>query len=178
MKTLLMTFLLLTQAAFAQVYVTRESEMNLKFNGSLFTETKNQKSVITIRQSGEKQTLLIVSEVRDFKFIDDFQEEEFNEVFMESHFFPQIRISGAFKENVDLSRDGNYQVSIPAKLTMRGQSKITDINARLEIIGGLMTIHFEKNLLLADFLIPYAGPGSQIGHEARMKFTADLKRTH
>ena len=178
MKILILALFLFIQSAYAQVFVADKSQTRFKFDGSLITEGKSDKGVVTIRETGGFQKILMVNEVRDFHFPSNLEEIEFNEEFMESHYFPQIRINGKLKEKVDLTRDGIYIVNFTGRFTMRHQSINMEFPVRLEITGSKMTFEFQQSLNLTQFYVPYAGTGSDIGKFADYIFSAELNRTH
>lgn len=179
MKTLLSILLLaLLSPAFAQTFMAKESEAVLSFKGTLLTKGINRKTAITLRQSQTSQDLTVVMEVKHFMFPDSYQQDEFNETFMESMYFPQIRISGSLKEQIDFSKDGIYVVNFPAKVTIRKISQNVLFKTRIEIIGQEATLSFGNMLTLSDYLIPYSGEGSEIGKEAAFNLDATLKRVH
>ncbi len=146
----------------------------LEFTGTLIGTGASRTGVVTLRETPKTQELLIVLEVADFKFADQNQEFEFNDTFMETALYPQIRISASIKEKIDFSKDGIYILSIPARMTIRRNPKEADFKVRIEITGKKMTFAFEKDLNLMDYQIPYAGQGSEIGAHARMKLLAHL----
>lgn len=177
MKALLL-FLFLIPLASAQVFVTDRSETHFQFEGNLIKEGISQKGVITVRQSQDKQLVLMVFEVKDFQFPSLFLYEEFNETFMESQYFPQIRISGQLKEKIDLTQDGIYIVNFEGNFTMRYRPKNILVPVRIEILNGNMNFQFKHHLDLDDYQVPYAGVGSDIGKFGDFNFEASLKRTH
>lgn len=176
MKTLagLVLFFSLLPLAFSQVFVTEKSMTELQFTGTMMGTGASHTGIVTLRETPKTQELLIVLEVADFKFSDQYQDDEFNETFMESYLYPQIRISASIKEKIDLTKDGIYVLNIPSKMTIRRNSKETGFKVRLEITGKKMTFAFEKDLQLVDYQIPYAGQGSEIGAHAKMKLLAHL----
>jgi hypothetical protein len=178
MKKILIAVLIFTSQAFAQTFVARQSETILSFTGTLLSKGVNRKATVTLRETSSSQDLLIVLEVKDFLFPTDFEQDEFNETFMESIYFPQIRISGVLKEKIDLKKDGIYIVNFPAKISIRKQSQNANIKTRIEITGDEAQVSFENILTLSDYYIPYSGEGSEIGKEAEFAFKADLIRTH
>ncbi len=174
MLATIVLFLSFIPQTFSQVFVTEKSLTELEFNGTLMSNGMSKSGIVTLRETPKTQELLVVLEVADFKFEDPMQEEDFNDVFMESSLFPQIRMSATISEKIDLTKDGIYIISIPTKMTIRRNSKTTDLKIRLEITGNRMTFAFEKDLLLTDYQIPYAGQGSEIGTNARMKLLAHM----
>lgn len=175
MKTLiLLTLLSFIPSAFAQTYVTKQSEAILSFKGTLLTKGINRKAAVTLRETESSQDLLIVMEVKHFQFPDSYQQDEFNETFMESHFFPQIRMSGSLKEKIDLTKDGIYIVNLPSKVTIRRISQSIMFKTRIEISGKELNISIDEILKLSDYVIPYSGEGSEIGKEAGFSLKALL----
>lgn len=161
---------------FSQVFVTEKSLTALEFNGTMMGHGQSKTGIVTLRETPKTQELLVVLEVADFKFDDQLQEDDFNDTFMESALYPQIRLSATINEKIDLTKDGIYIISLPLKMTIRRNSKTSDFKIRLEISGNRMTFAFEKDLLLTDYQIPYAGQGSEIGTNATMKLLAHLIR--
>lgn len=179
MKTLIsLCLLMILSPALAQTFMARESESILSFKGTLLTKGVNRKAAVTIRQTQTSQDFLFVMEVKQFEFPDSYQRDEFNETFMESMYFPQIRMSGSLKEKIDLTHDGISIVTLPMKITIRQNSKTIPLQVRVEIIGQLAKVSFENILSLSDYLIPYSGEGSEIGKEAAFAMNAVLIRVN
>lgn len=175
MKTfILLTLLSFIPSAFAQTYVTKQSEAILSFKGTLLTKGINRKAAVTLRETDNSQDVLIVMEVKQFQFPDSYQQDEFNETFMESQYFPQIRMSGSLKEKIDLTKDGIYIVNLPAKVTIRKISQNVMFKTRIEITGKELKVSIEEVLTLSDYVIPYSGEGSEIGKEAVFSLNALL----
>lgn len=170
--------ILFISSAYAQTFVTEKSITTMGFEGTFLSQGKNEKGIITVRNSHGSQMVLIVNEIRDFRFPTLLEEQEFNDEFMESQYFPQIRISGKLKEKVDLTKDGLYLVHFTGNFTMRSQTIQMELPVRMEIESGKMTFVFQRTLDLTEFYVPYAGAGSDIGRFADYIFEADLKRTH
>lgn len=178
MKILIIIMFLMAQAVYAQVFVAEKTQTLLKFQGTLLTEGKSHQSAVTVRQSRGSQNILVVNEVVNFRFPTSLEELEFNDEFMESHYFPQIRITGKLKEKVDLTKDGIYLVNFSGRFTMRKQSVAMEFPVRMEITGQKMTFEFRQKLDLAEYYVPYAGAGSDVGEFADYVFYGELKRTH
>jgi hypothetical protein len=173
----ILVMLFLIPSAFAQVFVSHETKTDFMFNGTTIKEAVHQKGVITIRQTSSKKEVLLVLQLKDFKFKDSYQEEEFNNVCMETQFFPQIRMTGTWSENIDLMRDGSYLVTFNGRFTMRKISVPMDFKMKVTIAGGKMSVAFEKEIDLTQFKVNYAGVGSSIGKIANFIFVGELKRT-
>lgn len=176
MKTLiLLTLFAFLPSAFAQTYVSKMSEASFSFKGTLFTKGVNKKPAVTFRDSASGQSLTIAMEVKHFEFPDSYQHDEFNETFMESHYFPQIRISGLLKEKIDLNVNGIYLVNFPAKVTIRSISQNVNFKVRIEVMNKEMKLFFEDTFRLSDFNIPYSSEGSEIGKDAIFTLNSSLQ---
>lgn len=176
MKTLtLFSLLIFFPTAFAQTYVSKMSEASFSFNGTLFTKGVNKKPAVTFRESASGQSLTVVMEVKHFEFPDSYQRDEFNETFMESHYFPQIRISGMLKEKIDLNVNGTYIVTLPAKVTIRAISQTVNLKMKVEVMNKEMKLFFEDTFTLSDFNIPYSSEGSEIGKNALFTLNSSLQ---
>lgn len=179
MKTLIsLCLLMILSPSFAQTFMAKESEAVLSFKGTLLTKGMNRKSAVTIRGTQTSQDFLVVMEVKQFVFPDSYQQDEFNETFMESMYFPQIRMSGSLKEKIDLTKDGISIVTLPMKVTIRQISKTVTLKVRIEIIGSEAKVSFDNNLSLIDYMIPYAGEGTEIGKDAALEMNAVLNRVN
>lgn len=174
MFTALFLFLSFIPLTFSQVFVTEKSMSELEFSGTLLESGVSKKAILTFRETPKTQELLVVFEVVDFIFADSIQNEEFNEVFMESMIYPQIRISGTIKDKIDLLKDGIYVLEVPVRMSIRRNIRELNLKIRFELTGTKMTAAFEQVLNLTDFQIPYAGPASEIGTEATLRLQASL----
>lgn len=171
-------FSFLISSAFAQTFVSTETQSDFKFQGTVIKEATQKKAVIRVRQTNGKQHVLLVLEVKDFEFEDSYQKEEFNDIYLESHLFPQIRVSGQLSENIDLTQEGLYPVTFKGQFTMRKIPVLVEIPMSLEIKDKTMTVKFENEIDLKDFQVSYAGVGSAIGRTAKFIFNGSLTRTH
>ena len=174
----LLIFSLLISSALAQTFTSTETKSDFKFQGTVIKETTQRKAVITVRQSSGKQHVVIAMEVKDFEFKDSWQKDEFNDIYMESHLFPQIRITGQLAESIDLTQEGLYPVTFKGQFTMRKIPVMVEFPMVLEIKDKKMTVEFEKEVDLKEFNISYAGAGSAIGRTGTLIFSGKLIRTH
>ena len=78
------------------------------------------------------------------------QQEHFHENYMESGKFPEAQFSGKIIEDVDLSKDGEYEVRAKGKLLIHGLSQERTIRAHVSCKRGNITITSEFVVTLAD----------------------------
>jgi len=78
------------------------------------------------------------------------QQEHFNENYMESATFPEANFSGKIIEDVDLSKDGEYDVRAKGKLRIHGLAQERIIRAHVSHRHGHITITSDFVITLAD----------------------------
>lgn len=88
---------------------------------------------------------------KGFKF--STQKKHFNETYMESDKFPQATFDGRIIENIDLHRDGLYNVRAKGNLIIHGVVQERIIKCNLTIKNGLVSVKSNFIVLLADYNI-------------------------
>jgi hypothetical protein len=74
-----------------------------------------------------------------FQFQKKLMQEHFNENYMESDKFPFSKFSGKITDDIDLSKDGNYTVSVAGNLDIHGVVKPYQGKVTLAIVQGVIT---------------------------------------
>lgn len=151
---LIVAFVLLSTSVFAQKYITKEGEIELFSETSLFTiEATNQKvASILNAETGEVVTSTLV---RSFKFREALVGEHFNENYMESEKFPKSVFKGKISNfsTVNLSKDGTYPITIEGNLTMHGETRPVKTNGTIIVKGDAISAKTEFNVSLENFKI-------------------------
>ncbi len=78
------------------------------------------------------------------------QKEHFNENYMESAKFPEAIFTGKIIENVDISKDGEYNVRAKGKMQVHGLAQERIIKAHISTQKGTVTVSSDFSVLLAD----------------------------
>lgn len=81
------------------------------------------------------------------------QKKHFNENYMESDKFPQATFDGKIIENIDLHRDGLYNVRAKGNLFIHGVVQERIIKCNFTIRNGIVTVKSNFIVLLADYNI-------------------------
>lgn len=162
------------QSAFAQVFTSNETEALINFDGTLIKEAINLSGNTTFREIQNQQELLIVFEVERFELSDDMLKEEFQDTFFESRYFPQIRMTLKIPGKIDTSVPGHYDLTVPAKITIRKISQNYNVKLSLHVEDRKMKISFNEILKLSMFQVPFAGPGSEIGQNGILSIKGTL----
>lgn len=88
--------------------------------------------------------------VNTFKFKKQLMEEHFNENYLESDKYPNAEFKGKIIDNVDLHKDGTYNVTVEGTLNMHGVNKVYREKATLIVQNGKPAAAAKFNVKLAD----------------------------
>ncbi|WP_225975349.1 YceI family protein [Panacibacter ginsenosidivorans] len=103
----------------------------------------------------DKRTFSFKINIRSFQgFNSPLQKEHFNENYMESDRFPQASFSGKIIEEVDLNKDGEYEVRAKGLLTIHGVAQERIIKTNVSVKNKKITIKGNFSVLLSDHNIP------------------------
>ena len=106
-------------------------------------ETKKVNSVFNIKT---KEIVFKVA-IESFVFENGLMQEHFNENYMDSDKYPYATFAGKIKEDVDLSKNGEYKVNAEGKLAIHG---ITVART----VPGTITVKDGKIELTSAFMVP------------------------
>lgn len=85
-----------------------------------------------------------------FQFKKKLMQEHFNENYMESDKYPVSTFKGKITDNVDLSKDGTYNVTIDGSLDIHGTTKNYQSKATLVVEKGIITAKTSFKVKVAD----------------------------
>jgi polyisoprenoid-binding protein YceI len=91
--------------------------------------------------------------VNTFKFKKSLMEEHFNENYMESDKYPNAEFKGKIVDEIDLHKDGTYNVTVEGTLNMHGVDKLYREKATVVVAGGKPAAETKFNVHLADHKI-------------------------
>jgi hypothetical protein len=155
-KTLLLSLALLfiANGLIAQKYITKEGEIEIFSETSLFTiEAKNQKVASIL--NAENGEIVVSTLVRSFKFHEALVGEHFNENYMESHKFPKSVFKGKIINfsSIDLNTDGTHNVTISGNLTLHGETNPVKSEGTVAVKDGKISATTEFIVSLAQHKI-------------------------
>ncbi|MFI5134733.1 MAG: YceI family protein [Chitinophagales bacterium] len=81
------------------------------------------------------------------------QQEHFNENYLESELYPTSNFKGKLVDEVDLTKNGIYNVRVKGFLTIHGVSVERIISGKITVNGNTMQIESNFPVLLADYNI-------------------------
>lgn len=130
-----------------------------KMNTSFFSEARIENIQAT---STTGSTAAINATNRDvafkisilsFRFKNSLMEEHFNENYMDTDKYPYGILKGKILENVDLTVEGKYNVTVEGTLDVHGISKPRKFTGTIENKGGRLFLDSEFMLPVADHKI-------------------------
>jgi len=111
-------------------------------------DAKSTQGVGAVNQS-TKDVFFKVA-MKSFVFKKALMQEHFNENYVESDKFPYATFKGKITDNVDLSKDGTYNVSVTGDFTVHGVTKPRTIPGTITIKGNNMQVKTSFDVKLAD----------------------------
>ena len=116
--------------------------------------------------------------LKGFIFTKELMQEHFNENYVESDKYPKATFSGTCSGDLDLNKDGIYQVVIKGNINLHGVARVIETTAQLEVknehIKGISTFKLKPE----DFKIPIPGiVRDKIADEMSVKVQIDWIRT-
>jgi polyisoprenoid-binding protein YceI len=150
MKSLL-TIIMLAASWMVQSQIVVSRNANLSF----FSEApiENISAVSNTGESAlnlETKSIYFKVAIRTFEFKKSLMQEHFNENYMESIKFPYAEFNGKIKEQIDLTKDGIYPVTVQGDLKIHGVTKNYLVKAELNVKGGEITANSTFPVKLAD----------------------------
>lgn len=95
--------------------------------------------------------------LKGFIFPKELMQEHFNENYVESDKYPKATFSGACSGDMDLSKEGIYQVVVKGTLSLHGVTQPVETTAQLEVKNGQILGTSSFRLKPEDFQIQIPG---------------------
>ena len=171
-KHLLLFFILVLSSAYANA-------PNLLFSAKTGTITFTSDAPLELIKAGSNQLEgWLNPDTRQFSFainIKTFkgfkistQKKHFNENYLESDKYPQATFEGKIIENIDLHRDGLYNVRAKGNLFIHGVVQERIIKCNLTIKNGVVSV-------ISNFIVLLADHNIDIPKVMNQKLASDIK---
>lgn len=85
-----------------------------------------------------------------FEFPNKLMQEHFNEKYMESEKYPASTFKGKINEAIDLTKDGEYMVTVTGKLNIHGVEQERTIPGKVVVKDGKVKVSSEFKVKVAD----------------------------
>jgi polyisoprenoid-binding protein YceI len=116
--------------------------------------------------------------VKGFIFPKELMQEHFNENYAESDKYPKATFSGASTGEMDLTKEGTYQVVIKGDLTFHGVTKPLETTAQIDVKKDRISATCAFKLKPEDYNIAIPGiVRDKIAPEINVKVQVDWMRT-
>lgn len=156
MKTLFICLITLFISGYTQAqekFVARNGTISFSAEGVVKDGVKavtDQAACVLDASNGEVVFQVLI---KSFKFEKALMQEHFNENYMESHKFPKAILKGKVNDwsKVDLTKDGQYPVSVSGALTIHGVTKNITEKGTIEVKGGKINMKSGFQVILADY---------------------------
>ncbi|MEO6584433.1 MAG: YceI family protein [Ferruginibacter sp.] len=168
-------YLLLSPALPAQVLSSSSGKISFRSDAPLEL-IKASTNELRGKLDVAKKLFAFTAKVNSFKgFNSPLQKEHFNENYMESQLYPDASFSGKIIEDLDLTRDGTYNVRAKGKLLLHGVVQERIIKAQLKVDKGSVSIKANFTVLLSDHNIPIPKVvHEKLASEIKVEVKADL----
>lgn len=88
--------------------------------------------------------------ITTFQFRNSLMQDHFNEDYLESDKYPYAEFKGKILENIDLTKDGSYPVTVQGQLTLHNVSKDYSVKGNLVVKSGIVSASSRFDVSLAD----------------------------
>lgn len=111
-----------------------------------------------------------------FVFEKPLMQEHFNENYVESEKYPNAVFKGKINEKVDLTKDGEYKVTVTGTLSLHGVDKERKLEGLITVKGSEITLATKFNIHIADHNIKVPSLYVQnIAEDVEVKLNATLE---
>ena len=152
-KNLLLSFLILNLAfANAQVYATRNGFIGF-YSKTPLENIKAENNQVYAGIDAGKKSIAFNLLVKGFSFNKKLMQDHFNEEYIESDKYPNARFTGTYTGDVDIAKEGAYQVQVQGQLTLHGVTKPIEVPAVIEVKEGKLIGKSDFKITPSDFNI-------------------------
>ncbi|MGI8951580.1 MAG: YceI family protein [Chitinophagaceae bacterium] len=155
MKKILLLICFITAFLFksySQLYMTRTGFIGF-YSKTPLEDIKAENQQVYAVIDASKKNIAFTLLIKSFVFTKELMQEHFNENYAESDKFPKASFNGSYTGNVDLSKDGLYNITANGNLTFHGVTKNITEPATLEVKQGRLLGHSHFQLKPEDFNI-------------------------
>lgn len=123
----------------AQLFQSTSSKISFLSDAPLediYAESKKSKSVLDVSE----KKIVVLMKPNTFIFKNPMMQEHFNENYMESDKYPKASLSGIIVGDFDLTKDGDYAVTVKGKLKVHGVEKDRQIKGIIVVRNGRVSV--------------------------------------
>jgi hypothetical protein len=134
MKKLMFSVFLMVigYSSYSQVYLTRTAYVGF-FSKTPAEDIKAINNQVYAAIDAGKKNLAFSLLFKSFTFTKELMQEHFNENYIESDKYPKASFTGTYTGDVDLTKNGVYNVTVTGNLTLHNTTKEITTPATLEV---------------------------------------------
>jgi hypothetical protein len=167
----------LSPDGFCQNYTTKNGFIGFYSKTSLENVKAENNQVYSVLDPASHHMALAVL-LKGFIFAKELMQEHFNENYVESDKYPKATFSGTCSGDMDLYKDGTYQVVIKGDIILHGVTRPIETTAQLEVKKDHIKGSSVFNLKPEDFNIPIPSiVRDKIASEINVKIQIDWVRS-
>ncbi|MBO9619204.1 MAG: YceI family protein [Niabella sp.] len=160
MKTglFIISFLLLTVAAFSQKYFTKNGTVSFQAGTALEDIDATNKSAASVFDAATGQIEFAVL-IRGFELRRALMQEHFNENYMESNKYPKATFKGKISnlQSISFQKPGSYPATVSGVLEIHGVKKQVTANGTLQVSGTSVQALAKFPVIINDYNIAIPG---------------------
>ena len=140
--------------SYGQLYFTKNGRLSFFSKTPIENISADNNQVLSVLnvQTGVLQFSVLNNA---FYFPKAKMQEDFNENYMETYKYPMSTFRGNITDisNVDISKDGSYNVSVKGDLSIHGVTKSITVPATITVTGGKISAASSFKVLVKDYNI-------------------------
>jgi polyisoprenoid-binding protein YceI len=184
MRLLQYCFLLLLSIGFCTMAVAQDANIREARSGKIEFHSDAPKELISASSTQLRGALNIARRTFAFKvsmatfqgFNSPLQREHFNENYMETNQYPEATFSGKIIEDVDLTKDGTYEVRAKGRLSVHGlfreriiKSSVTVKNRRIQLSSTFIVLLADHNIKIPRVVYEKLSPQISVEVQASLE---------
>ena len=118
--------------SYSQVYLTRTAYIGF-FSKTPAEDIKAINNQVYAAIDAGKKNMAFTLLLKGFTFTKELMQEHFNENYVESDKYPKASFTGTYTGDVDLTKNGVYNVMVNGSLTLHNTTKAITTPATLEV---------------------------------------------
>jgi hypothetical protein len=139
----------LTQASGQGIYICKNARITL-YSSAPIEDIKAATSTGVSVYNASTGELAFSLSISSFQFEKALMQEHFNSDYMESDKFPKATFKGMIREQVDVSKDGTYPVTVTGDLTVHGVTQRRSVPGTITVKNGVISMVSEFMVKCAD----------------------------
>jgi len=134
------------------LYVCKNAYINI-YSSAPIEDITAETSTGTSVYNSATGDLAFSLNIRSLTFKKELMQEHFNTDYMESDKYPKATFKGKIQEHIDLSKDGNYPVTVTGELEVHGVKQTRTIPGKITVSNGAVKMTSEFMVKCADHQI-------------------------